>query len=302
MKNNIAEGEKKVKYWHKVDKKPNRTISNQTIRGTREYGGKTYKIYKLDLFTPAGFETFKKLVENGKQESILMAKHDEKSFQQLLQIYHDYRDAKNPFVEYERETGDYVRRYAKKHNGPRIETLKYIGGEVGSHIDISHKYGFQKGSKKVILESLNPFRMDVYYRESDGTYHFVGLKYAAFRYQKGDYRVSEEAYAKALIAEKLIKEGQTRQDLEKLGYRFKLSFYKDEIIRYEKDGEIFEERFLSRTKPKRKNCIETKPVDAAKFPHRDQNTVGLRKTKSVCKVRTDILGNRYLCSEERFQL
>ena len=73
--------------------------------------------------------------------------------------------ARYPFVQYEKETGDIVRKYSKKHNGPRIDKLKYKDGEVGACIDISHKYGFEKGSKKVILESPVPYRMDVYYKE-----------------------------------------------------------------------------------------------------------------------------------------
>lgn len=142
--------------------------------------------------------------------------------------------------------------------------------------------------------------MDVYYRPEDGTYHFVGLKYADFKYEKGKYCISEEAYTKALIAENVIQPGKNRNDLEELGYQFKLSFYKNEILRYEKNGEYYEERFLSRTMPKSKNYIESKPVDSSKFEK--QNLVGLAKTKAVIKVRTDILGNKYYCKEEKFSL
>ena len=52
---------------------------------------------------------------------------------------------------HEKETGDYLQKYEKKHNGPRIRQLKYLDGEVGSCIDISHKYGHEQGSRKVIL-------------------------------------------------------------------------------------------------------------------------------------------------------
>ena len=300
MKANIARAEKNVKYWYKVDRKPNRQISNQTIRGTREFGGKTYKINKLNIYDQNGFKTLQTLINKGQQDRILMYKHDQKSFEQLMQVYEAYQDAANPFTAYHQETGDYVRRYAKKHNGPKIETLKYTDGEVGAHIDISHKYGHSRGSKKVILESLKPYRMDVYYRPEDGTYHFVGLKYADFKYEKGKYCISEEAYTKALIGENVIQPGKNRNDLEELGYQFKLSFYKNEILRYEKNGEYYEERFLSRTMPKSKNYIESKPVDSSKFEK--QNLVGLAKTKAVIKVRTDILGNKYYCKEEKFRL
>lgn len=61
-----------------------------------------------------------------------------------------------------------------------------------------------------------------------------------------------------LVNEKMIQQGQKRSDLESLGFEFQLSFYKNDIIEYEKDGKIVRERFLSRTMPKVKNYIENK--------------------------------------------
>ena len=90
----------------------------------------------------------------------------------------------------------------------------------------------------------------------------------------------------------------TTGDLEALGFEFQLSFYKNDIIEYEKDGEIVRERFLSRTMPKVKNYIETKPIDRAKYEK--QKLVGLSKTKMIRKYRMDILGNYYMCSRENF--
>lgn len=209
-------------------------------------------------------------------------------------------EAKNPFTEYENETGDYLRKYSKKHNGPRIVKLKYLGGEVGSCIDISHKYGFEAGSRKVILESLKPYRMDVYYNEKDHKYYLIGVKYSDLKFNKGTYIINEAAYNKTLVSDKLIKPGQTRSDLEKLGYKFIFSFYKNEIIEYEKNGEYHTERFHSRTKPERRNCIETKPLDKPAFPK--QNQFGLSKTTSIKKVRLDILGNRYYSGQEKFKI
>ena len=120
------------------------------------------------------------------------------------------------------------------------------------------------------------------------------------KFEKGRYILNEEAYQRALVSEKLIGALQNRFDLEELGYRFVLSFYRNEIIEYEKDGEYYTERFLSRTMPKQKNYIETKPMDAPKFAK--QHLVGLQKTKSVKKIRLDILGNRFYCSQEKFIL
>lgn len=36
----------------------------------------------------------------------------------------------NPLQDYLEETGDYFRKYAKKHNGPKIQCIKYYDGEV----------------------------------------------------------------------------------------------------------------------------------------------------------------------------
>ena len=301
IRSEIVRAEKNVKFWYYVLRKSNRGLCNQTIRGTREYDGKQYKINKLDIRTKEGVSVFKKLALSKKEsdrERLLVYLNDRKTFDHLVQICEDYRDAQNPFVQYEKETGDMVRKYARKHNGPRIDKLKYKDGEVGACIDISHKYGLEKGSRKVILESLVPYRMDVYYKEAEQSYYLVGVKQSDIKVENGRNVIDEEAYARTLINEKMIQPGQSREDLEDLGYAFKLSFYKNDIIEYEKNGEIFIERLVSRTMPKSRNYIETKPIDRAKFEK--QNLVGLSKTRRIRKYRMDILGNWYPCEEEEF--
>lgn len=251
--------------------------------------------------TVSGSSSYAKLAFSKKdsdRERLLVYLNDRRTFDDLCKIYEDYSDAANPFVQYEKETGDIVRKYSKKHNGPRIDKLKYKDGEVGACIDISHKYGFEKGSKKVILESLVPYRMDVYYKEENHLYYLVGVKQSDIKFEKGRNVIDEEAYARILVHEKMIQPGQSRADLENLGFKFKLSFYKNDIIEYEKDGKIYTERLVSRTMPKKRNYIETKPIDKAKFEK--QNLVGLGKTKFIKKYRYDILGNKHSCSEEKF--
>ena len=229
-----------------------------------------------------------------------MCRNDPKTFDFLMEIYRDYSDAKNPFVQYENETGDVIRKVSKKNNGPKITQLKYEDGEVGSCIDISHKYGYEKGSRKVILDSLNPYRMDVYYKADEKQYYLVGIKQSDIKCEGKDFVIDEDKYAEALRNEKMISIGQTRFDLKNLGYEYRLSFYKEDIIEYERDEEIYVERFLSRTMPKQRNYIETKPVDAAKFEK--QHLVGLSKTTNIRKISTDILGNRYYVDKMKFSL
>ncbi len=299
----ITRAEKEVKYWYMVDKKVNRGLCNQTIYGSRKFNNKIYKINKFDIRTKDGIGQFKKFALSDKEsdkEKLLVYKNDYKTFENLVQIFKDYSDADNPFVQYEKETGDYVRKYSKKHNGPRINKLKYIDGEIGACIDISHKYGFEKGSKKVILDSLVPYRMDVYFNVNNEQYYLVGVKQSDVKCEGDNYVINEEAYAETLIKEKMIQPGQSREDLKELGFVFKMSFYKNDIIEYEKNGKIFKERFLSRTMPKKRNYIETKPIDKAKF--NKQNCIGLGNTKIIRKYRMDILGNHYLCGDEEFSV
>lgn len=303
IRNEIIKAEKNVRYWYYVDHKSNRGLCNQTIRGTREYEGKTYKINKFDIRSKDGVKIFKKFALSEKEsdrEKLLVYRNDRKTFDDLVKIAKDYSDAANPFVQYEKETGDYVRKYAKKHNGPRIDKLKYIDGEVGACIDISHKYGYERESKKVVLENLIPYRMDVYYNATKELYYLVGVKQSDIKCEKGEYMIDEEAYIKTLIKERMLSLGQKIEDLQGLGFEFKLSFYRNDIIEYEKDGEIFRERFSSRTMPKARNYIETKPIDRAKFEKTDRKLVGLGKTKMIRKYRMDILGNCYLCENEEF--
>lgn len=301
IRNEIVRAEKEVKYWYYVDKKANRGLCNQTIYGTRTYDGVTYKINHFDIRTKNGIELFKKFALSDKDKDknrLLVYRHDRKTFDELVSIYNDYADAANPFVQFEKETGDIVRKHSKRHNGPRIDKLKYIDGEVDTCVDISHKYGQAKGSKKVILESLVPFRMDVYYNKNTNSYHLIGVKQSDIKYENGKLMIDENAYSRILIKEKLIHNGQSRKDLVELGYEFCMSFFKNDIIEYEKDGKLYKERFLSRTKPNSRNYIETKPINKLKFEK--QNLVGLGKTTYIVKYRMDILGNHYLCVKEEF--
>ncbi|MDF1617212.1 type II CRISPR RNA-guided endonuclease Cas9, partial [Petrocella sp. FN5] len=172
IKQTILEAEKVVKYSHKVDKKVNRQLSNETIYGVRQKAdGTNQKISKIkDIYNLNSFEIFAKKMKkdkkgNNKLEEFLMYHHDPKTFEILLKVVEIYKDKPNPFLAYKDDHGEPIRKYSKKGNGPFVTSLKYYDGEVGSCIDISHKYGHPKGSQKIILDSLNPYRTDVYYNE-----------------------------------------------------------------------------------------------------------------------------------------
>lgn len=170
-----------------------------------------------------------------------------------------------------------------------------------TRLDDFNKLWRKNNLSKVILESLVPYRMDVYYKESDKSYYMIGIKQSDIKIKNGKNVIDEDIYAMRLIGENMIKPGQSRENLEQLGYEFVFSFYKNDIIEYESKGEFFAERFRSRTK-ERKNTIETKPIHRDKFENSNdgRKIIGLGKTKSIKKYRTDILGNRYLCEKEKF--
>ena len=295
----IRMAEKKIKFSHKENRKCNRGLCNQTIYGTREKDGEIWVIDKLDLYDNTDVARFKEMIKKGKEKNFLMYENDPRTFEDLMKVFHEYEDEKNPFTAYQRATGDVVRKYAKNHNGAPIRKIKFRKQKANSSLDISHKYGHVKDSKKVLLMSLEPYRMDVYRNKDTGLYRFVGIKQSDIKCI-GEIRViDEEAYAKVLFAEKMIAKGENRMDLPSHGWEFCLTFYRENIIEYEKGGEVYKERFWSRTKA---NCnyIETKPVDAGKFSERDQNQFGLSKTTSVKKIITDILGNEKVIEKERF--
>lgn len=308
IKKEIQEAEKHVKYHHKVDKKCNRALCKQTIYGTRIKNEVPYKICSFNIYNDKECNDLLKMIKAGKETDILMYNNDPKTYQDMLKIIKEYSLEKNPFVAYNKETGDYFRKYSKKHNGPKIEKIKYYKEKVVSCIDISHKYGYERGSKKVIMGSLNHYRTDVFINKTTGEYYLVGIKYNYIKCKGDVHVIDEELYNKLLIASGVIKVGETLKDLERLGIFYKFSLYENDIIKYEKNGNFYTERFVSRIKED-KNYIETKPVDKPSFlkegKDEKQNMrkqFSLRNTKFVGKLVTDILGNTYEIKQEKFSL
>ena len=76
------------------------------------------------------------------------------------------------------------------------------------------------------MDTLTPYRADVYYNYKDGTYRIIGVKYADFKYSNGKYVLDEDAYVSILIKEGLLKNGDRLENLSSVGYEYRLSFYK----------------------------------------------------------------------------
>ena len=54
--------------------------------------------------------------------------------------------------------------------------------------------------------------------------------------------------------------------------------------------------------PNKINYIQKKPFERPEWEQNKQKYVGLANTKSIRKIRTDILGNQYVCEREKFRL
>lgn len=319
------EFEDSILFSYQVDSKFNRKISDATIYATRQAKvgkdkkdetyvlGKIKDIYALGTKTPSktGFYKFLDLYNKDKSQ-FLMYQKDRKTWDEVIEkIMEQYRPFKetnkngkevdfNPFEKYRIENGP-IRKYSRKGNGPEIKSLKYYASKLGNHIDITPK----DSSNKVILQSVSPWRTDVYFNKSTGKYEILGLKYADLQFEKGTgtYKISQEKY------NDIKKKEGVDSDSE-----FKFTLYKNDLLLI-KDTETKEQqlfRFLSRTMPNVKHYVELKPYDKQKFEGNEplinilgtvakggQCLKGLSKTNiSIYKVRTDVLGNQHIIKNE----
>ncbi|MBZ2022233.1 type II CRISPR RNA-guided endonuclease Cas9, partial [Streptococcus sanguinis] len=156
-----------------------------------------------------------------------------------------------------------------------------------------------------ILQSLSPWRTDVYFNPETEKYELLGLKYADLQFEKGsgNYSITLDKYYE--IKEK---EGVSEQS------EFKFTLYKNDLLLIKdtktKEQQMF--RFLSRTMPNQKHYVELKPYDKAKFEGNQplmalfgnvakggQCLKGLNKADiSIYKVQTDVLGNKRFIKKE----
>ena len=319
------EFEDSILFSYQVDSKFNRKISDATIYATRHAKvgkdkkeetyvlGKIKDIYALGTKTPSktGFYKFLDLYNKDKSQ-FLMYQKDRKTWdeviEKILEQYQPFKESNkngkevdfNPFEKYRIENGP-IRKYSRKGNGPEIKSLKYYASKLGNHIDITPK----DSSNKVVLQSVSPWRTDVYFNKSTGKYEILGLKYADLQFEKGigAYKISQEKY------NDIKKKEGVDSDSE-----FKFTLYKNDLLLI-KDTETKEQqlfRFLSRTMPNVKHYVELKPYDKQKFEGNEplinilgtvakggQCLKGLSKTNiSIYKVRTDVLGNQHIIKNE----
>lgn len=288
-----------IRYSHKIDTKVNRAISDATLYSTRKIDGEDYIVekYKNIYDNAVSKSVVKKMkqdmekFEDHNESKILMRKHDPKTFELFVKIINEYEDEKpNPFEAYRMENG-YIRKYAKKDNGPIIKDIKYLSNKLGQHRELLKTENLSD-DKKVVLLSLKPFRTDVYYNKETGVYKNLGIKYDDINFKNGKYIIENKVYAK-------WKETLEIDDR----YEFLFSLYRNDIvgITYKKESDIeYRFRFLS-SRSDNPNRIEIKPIEKGKFEKQNQPTIGQRVLK-FNKYHTDILGNIYNISGEKLKL
>lgn len=307
--------EDEILFSYQVDSKVNRKISDATIYATRktqlakDKTEETYVLGKIkDIYSQAGYEAFHKKYDKDKT-SFLMFQKDPLTWENVIEvILRDYKELDdkgkevgNPFARY-KEANGYIRKYSKKGKGTEIKSLKYYDNKLGNHIDIT-----PEGSKNpVVLQSINPWRTDVYFNPQTLKYEFLGIKYSDLNFKKGtgDYGITEEKYFEIKDREKISKLSE-----------FKFSLYRNDLILIKdiakNSVQIF--RFWSRTgKVSEKHKLELKPFDKSSFekgeklnvlrdlyPSSNQFQENINKDNlSIYKIRTDVLGRKHIIKKE----
>ena len=310
------------KYSYKVDRKPNRQVADATIYSTRtgvvkdSKGDKSFKIdvdseehYVVakikDIYQDNDAKRFMDRYKKDKTQ-FLMYHHDPQTFKILEEVMKTYSTSKNPFADYAKEYGT-IRKYSKKNNGPEIRSIKYYDSRLGQHIELQPG---QSKSKKVVLQSLNPWRSDLYYHKKEQRYIVAGLKYADLSFQKGmgEYGISYEKYQHILQLEGIHLTIEEIKDLiennqEPQEYSFCFSLYKNDFIQWQDEENVLQQyRFLSRNLSS-KNMVEVKPIDKAKFDKQAQGLKTIRKDiECIQKVSVDVLGYQHIINFEKLKL
>ena len=301
---------------YQVDSKYNRKISDATIYATRkakldkDKSEETYVLGKIkDIYSQAGYDTFIKIYNKDKSRFLMYHKDPqtfEKVIEEILRTYpsKELNDKNkevpcNPFEKYRQENGP-IRKYSRKGNGPEIKCLKYYDNKLGNHIDITP----DESKNQVVLQSLKPWRTDVYFNHQTGKYELMGLKYSDLKFEKGSgkYSISIEKYNSIKRNEGVSEESE-----------FKFTLYKNDLILIKdaltKESQIF--RYGSRNDTS-KHYVELKPYDMSKFEGDEKlikvlGTVakggrcikGLNKKDiSIYKIKTDVLGNKHFIKKE----
>lgn len=239
-------------------------LFNDTSYGVKEFKGENYTILKLsNIYETEGrscaYESLINKINKGNEEHFLMYHHDPKTFELIKSIIADYdksqfTDAevkekgldKNPFYNYLVINGHPI--FKSGTNIP-VKNLRLYDKKLGSHFDLSHKIGHNKGDKKQVKLSLNPYRSDIYYNKKTKAYEAVGLKLVDLTYHPNGNYIPEETYENILKEHGVLKKSESLKDLKNTDFEFRFSLYSGDHFKtvnlYEK-GETLELIFKSK--------------------------------------------------------
>ena len=302
--------EDEILFSYQVDSKVNRKISDATIYATRktklskDRTEETYVLGKIkDIYSQAGYTAFRKKYNKDKS-AFLMYQKDPVTWEKVIEvILNDYcefddngNEVGNPFERYRNENG-MIRKYSRKGKGPEIKSLKYYDNKLGNHIDITPR----NSKNSVVLQSLKPWRTDIYFNPSTKRYELLGLKYSDLKFMNGTYGILDEVYTRISIQEGVNKESE-----------FKFSLYENDLIAI-KDaltGDVMIARFKSKNDTSR-HYVQLKPYSKPEFESEEKVIVfgnvaksgqfikGLNKPNiSIYKIRTDVLGRKHFIKKE----
>ncbi|MBR2137869.1 MAG: hypothetical protein IJ966_01010, partial [Bacilli bacterium] len=271
----------KIKFSYKVDRKINRSISNQTIYSTRKVKDDDWVVKKYkDIYDNKTAETIAKMFKDGTSTKLLMYKNDKQTYDLLKTIVKEYPSENNPFAVYKNDHGA-IRKYSKKGNGPLIKSLKYLDCALPNHIDITSHYN--TSNKKVVLLSIDPYRLDFY--NINGVYKFVTVAYKDIRQSKSRYYININDYTNLLLKKGI-------NSIE----NFVLSMNKNDIISITRNGETNMYRFCGVSNDR----VEMKLIDRKTDPR-----IRFEISKNVSKIEkynVDVLGNMYKVDKEDLKL
>lgn len=243
---------KPIKISHKVDTKPNRQISDETIYSTRNVNGVERVVKKAkDIYDPKFAALTNDIINNQYHDKWIMAEKDEQTFEIIKSIvmehFNTYKDDKdiyksevkkgvtvwslkgsnNPLSHFKEEHGK-VRKYSKKGNGPEITAMKYYEDELGNYVDITSKYNVH--DKNVVLLQISPYRTD-FYLSPKGKYVIVTIRYNNVFYK--------ESVKKYVIDKDWYESEKKRKKIDE-SYQFVCSLHHDELLGVKlKDGKAY---------------------------------------------------------------
>lgn len=292
---------KDYKFSYKIDTKANRSLSDQTLYGTRIINGELYAVKKYkNIYDDGGVKLANAIKENKGADKLLICKNDPNTFALLCKIIKCYPNEENPFLAYYKEHNEHIKKVSKaSKKAPDIVSIKYIEDKVNVHLDLSNKYTNPKQNKGYPTKlQLSPYRMDLY-KTKDGKFKFVTIRYVDVRFKNSKYSINNEWYE----SEKL------RKGIDD-SYQFVNSYYRGDLIerKYE-DGssklEVFktvnndlkgivELEYYGKETMKENNSGELK-----KFQYTQSFT---KQTIEINKFSTDILGNLFRVNNEGLKL